>query len=99
MVIDVVEVVVLGFLSQARLGVDLIPQLDPRAQRVGLGAAHVQLFSLRNGLLELFLGFRLGFSEDAFVDGLAGGGVAASGVAAFPAAVLPLAQTPISDSY
>ena len=51
-VVDVVEVVVLGFLSQARLGVDLIPQLDPRAQRVGLGAAHVQLFSLRNGLLE-----------------------------------------------
>ena len=95
-VVNVVEVVVLGFLSQTRLGVDLIPQLDPRAQRVGLGAAHVQLFSLRNGLLELFLGFGLGFGEDTLVDGLAGGGIAACGVAALPAAVLPLAQTPLS---
>ena len=93
-VVDVVEVVVLGFLPQAWLGVDLIPQLDPRAQRVGFGAAHVQLFSLRNGLLELFLGFGLGFGEDALVDGLAGGGIAACGVAALPVAVFPLAQTP-----
>ena len=74
-VVNVVEVVVLGFLPQARLGVDLIPQLDPRAQRVGLGAAHVQLFSLRDGLLELFLGFCLCLSEDVLVDGLAGGGM------------------------
>ena len=98
-VVDVVEVVVLGFLSQARLGVDLIPQLDPRAQRVGFGAAHVQLFSLRNGLLELFLGFRLGFSEDALVDRLAGGGIAACGVAALPAAILPLADAAFSDGH
>ena len=95
-VVDVVEVVVLGFLPQARLGVDLVPQLDPRAQRVGLGAAHVQLFSLRDGLLELFLGFRLGFSEDAFVDGLAGGGIIACGVASLPAAVLPLADAALA---
>ena len=95
-VVNVVEVVVLGFLPQARLGVDLIPQLDPRAQRVGFGSAHVQLFSLRNGLLELFLGFRLGFSEDAFVNRFAGGRIIARGVASLPAAVLPLAQTPFS---
>ena len=91
-VVNVVEVVVLGFLPKARLGVDLIPQLDPRAQCVGLGSAHVQLFSLRNGLLELFLGFGLGFGEDALVDGLAGGGIAAGGVATLPAAILPLAD-------
>ena len=95
-VVNVVEVVVLGFLPQARLGVDLIPQLDPRAQRVGLGAAHVQLFSLRNGLLELFLGFGLGFSEDALVDGLAGGGIAACGVASLPAAILTLADATLT---
>lgn len=95
-VVDVVEVVVLGFLPQARLGVDLVPQLDPRAQRVGLGAAHVQLFSLRDGLLELFLGFRLGFSEDAFVDGLAGGGIIACGVASLPAAIFALADTALT---
>jgi len=92
-VVNVVEVVVLGFLPQARLGVDLIPQLDPRAQRVGFGAAHVQLFSLRNGLLELFLGFGLGFGEDALVNRFAGGGIATGGVAALPAAIFPLAQT------
>ena len=97
-VVDVVEVVVLGFLPQAWLGVDLVPQLDPCAQRVRLGTAHVQLFSLRNGLLELFLGFGLGFSEDALVDGLAGGGIAACGVAALPAAVLPLADAAFSVS-
>ena len=95
-VVNVVEVVVLGFLPKARLGVDLIPQLDPRAQCVGLGSAHVQLFSLRNGLLELFLGFGLVFGEDAFVDGLAGGRIIACGVASLPAAVFPLAQTPLT---
>ena len=95
-VVDVVEVVVLGFLSQARLGVDLIPQLDPRAQRVGFGAAHVQLFSLRNGLLELFLGFGLGFSEDAFVNRFAGGRIIACGVASLPAAILTLADATLT---
>ena len=95
-VVNVVEVVVLGFLPQAWLGVNLVPQLDPSAQRVGFCTAYVQLFSLRNGLLELFLGFGLGFSEDAFMNGLAGGGIAAGSVAALPAAVLPLAQTPFS---
>ena len=95
-VVNVVEVVVLGFLPQAWLGVDLVPQLDPSAQRVGLGAAHVQLFSLRNGLLELFLGFGLGFSEDALVDGLAGGGIIACGVASLPAAILPLADATLT---
>ena len=95
-VVNVVEVVVLGFLPQARLGVDLVPQLDPRAQRVRLGTAHVQLFSLRDGLLELFLGFGLGFSEDAFVNRFAGGRIIACGVSALPAAVFPLAQTPLS---
>ena len=97
-VVNVVEVVVLGFLPQAWLGVDLIPQLDPSAQRVRFCTAHVQLFSLRDGLLELFLGFRLGFSEDAFVDGLAGGGIIACGVAALPAAVFPLADAAFSVS-
>ena len=97
-VVDVVEIVVLGFLPQAWLGVDLVPQLDPSAQRVGFGAAHVQLFSLRNGLLELFLGFGLGFSEDALVDGLAGGGIAAGGVATLPAAVFPLADAAFAVS-
>ena len=95
-VVDVVEAVVLGFLPQARLGIDLVPQLDPRAQRVGFCAAHVQLFGFRNGLLELFLGFGLGFSEDALVDRLAGGGIVACGVASLPATILPLAQTPFS---
>ena len=95
-VVNVVEVVVLGFLPQARLGVDLIPQLDPRAQCVGFCTAHVQLFSLRNGLLELFLCFCLRLGEDALVDRLASGGIIARGVASLPAAVLPLAQTPFS---
>ena len=98
-VVDVVEVVVLGFLSQARLGVDLIPQLDPRAQRVGFCAAHVQFFGFRDGLLELFLGFCLRLGEDAFVDGFAGGGIAACGVAALPAAVFPLAVMTIGGRY
>lgn len=91
-VVDVVEVVVLGFLPQAWLGVDLVPQLDPRTQRVGFCAAHVQLFSLRDGLLELFLGFCLRLGEDALADGLAGDGIAAGGVATLPAVVLPLAD-------
>ena len=96
MIVDVVEVVVLGFLPQARLGVDLVPQLDPRAQRVGFGTAHVQLFGLRDGLLELFLGFCLRLSEDTFVDGLASGGIAARGVAALPAAILALADAALA---
>lgn len=91
-VVDVVEVVVLGFLPQAWLGVDLVPQLDPRAQRVGFCTAHVQLFSLRDGLLELFLSFCLRLGEDTLVDGLAGGGIAACGVAALPAVVFALAD-------
>ena len=95
-VVNVVEVVVLGFLPQPRLGVDLIPQRDPRAQRVGFCAAHVQLFSLRNGLLELFLCFCLRLGEDALLDRLASGGIAACGVASLPAAILTLAQTPFS---
>ena len=97
-VVNVVEIVVLGFLPQARLGVDLIPQLDPRAQRVRFCTAHVQLFSLRDGLLELFLGFCLRLGEDALVDGLAGGGIITSGVAALPAAVFPLADAAFSVS-
>ena len=98
-VVDVVEVVVLGFLPQPRLGVDLVPQLDPRTQRVGFCAAHVQLFSLCDGLLELFLGFCLCLSEDTLVDGFAGGGIAACGVAALPAAVFPLAVMTIGGRY
>lgn len=86
-VVDVVAVVVLGFLPQPRLGVDLVPQ------RVGFCAAHVQLFSVLDGFLELFLSLGLGFSEDALVDGFAGGGIAAGGVATLPAAILPLADT------
>ena len=95
-VVDVVEVVVLGFLPQARLGVDLVPQLDPRTQRVGFCAAHVQLFSLRDGLLELFLGFCLRLGEDAFVNRFAGGRIIACGVASLPAAILTLADATLT---
>ena len=95
-VVDVVEVVVLGFFPQAWLGVDLVPQLDPRAQRVRFCTAHVQLFSLRDGLLELFLGFGLGFSEDTLVDGFAGGRIIACGVATLPATILALSDTALA---
>jgi hypothetical protein len=59
--------------------------------------AHMlMLFSLRNGLLELFLGFCLRLGEDALVDGLAGGRIIACGVASLPAAILTLADATLT---
>ena len=34
--VDVVQVIIFGFLSEPRFGVDLIPQFDPSLDRVGI---------------------------------------------------------------
>ena len=62
-VIDVVQIVVLGVLPKPGLGIDLIPHLHPAFYRVGAAAVHIQPLAVRNGLFQLLLNLRLGLPQ------------------------------------
>ena len=63
------------------------PDFQPATHRVGFGPPVVDAHIFLDGLLQLFLDFRLCFAEDIFDDGLAGFWIVTDSVAPLPAAV------------
>lgn len=63
MVIDVVQIVVLGVLPKPGLGIDLASHLPPAVHRMGTAAVHVQPLTVRDGLFRLLLDLRLSLPQ------------------------------------
>ena len=61
--VDVVQVVVLGFLPEPRLSIDLVPHFYPAFYCVGPAAVHIQPLAVRDGLFQLFFDLRLGLAQ------------------------------------
>ena len=50
-VVDVIQVIIFGFFSEPRFGIDFIPQLDPAPDRVSVRPGDIQLLAVRDCFL------------------------------------------------
>lgn len=57
--VDIVQIVVFGFLPKPRLGVYLVPHFYPTLHCVGAASVHVQPLAVCDGLFQLFFYFTL----------------------------------------
>ena len=95
-VVDVVQIVVLGVLPEPGLGVNLVPHRHPAFYRIGAAAVHVQPLAVRNGLFQLLLDLRLGLPQYILNFLLPGRRVIGGRVESLPPAVLALADAAFS---
>ncbi|CAN3997325.1 anaerobic ribonucleoside-triphosphate reductase activating protein, partial [Dysosmobacter welbionis] len=95
-VIDVVQIIVLGVFPEPGLGVDLVPHLHPAFYRVGAAAIHVQPLTVCDGLFQLLLDLRLGLPQDILDLLLPGRRVIGGRVEPLPPAILPFADAALA---
>ena len=96
MVVDVVLVIIFGFLPEPGFGVDFVSEANPGFQRVVFRPAHIELAAGLYGLFQLFFDLCLGLAQDILVDRLAGLRVATCRVSPLPPAVFPLADVALA---
>lgn len=58
--VDVVQIVIFGFLPEPKLGIDLMPHFHPAFHCVGVAAVYIQPLTVRDGFFQLFLDPPLG---------------------------------------
>ena len=97
-VVDVVQIIVLGVLPKPGLGVDLVPHLHPAFYRMGAAAVHVQPLTVCDGLFQLLLDLRLGLPQYILDLLLPGRRVIGSRVKPLLPAILPFADAAFSVS-
>ena len=97
-VVDVVQIVVLGVFPKPGLGIDLVLHQHPTLYRVGAAAVHVQPLAVRDGLFQLLLDLRLSLSQDILDLLLPGRRVIGGRVESLPPAILPFADAALAVS-
>lgn len=97
-VVDVVQIIVLGVLPEPGLGVDLVPHLHPAFYRVGTATVHVQPLTVRDGLFQLLLDLRLGLPQYILDFLLPGRRVIGGRVESLLSTILPFADAAFSVS-
>ena len=95
-VIDVIQIVVLGVLPKPGLGIDLVPHRHPAFHRVGAATVHIQSLTVRDGLFQFLLDLRLSLSQDILNFLLPGRRVIGGRVESLPSTIFPFADTALA---